>query len=366
MKKIMFFIGSMSWGGAEKVISILANVYAKRGWDVTIVMVLSNKITYKLDNRIKTISIARENKSRAKNLLYWIRRIKNLLKTFKPDYIVSFVCRINILVLLAKGLSRYKCRTVVSERNDPRFDGRGKLACFLANRLYPKADSIICQSTQEKDFFSKKVQEKMAIIFNPVELKASPTPFASKVHVIINAARFEASKNQMMLIDAFSTIVRENNNRDFVLEIYGSGSLKENLVNRVKELDMEDYVFIKDSILDIQQKLADSSIFCLTSNYEGMSNSLMEALLLGTPSISTNVSGSSDLIFDGKNGFIVNIGNTEQLKDKIVELIQNESIRKQMHEYCLNEKFRQLFGSSIADYQRCIEGDFMPNKKSVG
>ena len=180
MKKIMFFIGSMSWGGAEKVISILANFYAKKGWSVTIVMVLSNKVVYELDDRIKIVSIAREQKSRIKNLLYWIREIKNLLKSLRPDYVVSFVCRINILVLIAKALSGHKCRTIVSERNDPRFDGRGKFACFLANRLYPKADSIICQSSQEKNFFSKKVQEKAIIIFNPVELKTSPTPFTLK------------------------------------------------------------------------------------------------------------------------------------------------------------------------------------------
>ena len=136
------------------------------------------------------------------------------------------------------------------------------------------------------------------------------------MHTIINAARFEASKNQMMLIEAFSAIVSENKNSDFILEIYGSGSLKEDLAEHVRKLNMADYIFIKDSVLDIQQKLTDSSIFCLTSNYEGMSNSLMEALLLGTPSISTQVSGSGDLIFDGKNGFIVSVGNTEQLKEK--------------------------------------------------
>jgi glycosyltransferase involved in cell wall biosynthesis len=355
MKKIMFFIGSMSWGGAEKVISILANFYAKKGWSVTIVMVLSNKVVYELDDRIKIVSIAREQKSRIKNLLYWIREIKNLLKSLRPDYVVSFVCRINILVLIAKALSGHKCRTIVSERNDPRFDGRGKFACFLANRLYPKADSIICQSSQEKNFFSKKVQEKAIIIFNPVELKTSPTPFTSKMHTIINAARFEASKNQMMLIEAFSAIVSENKNSDFILEIYGSGSLKEDLAEHVRKLNMADYIFIKDSVLDIQQKLTDSSIFCLTSNYEGMSNSLMEALLLGTPSISTQVSGSGDLIFDGKNGFIVSVGNTEQLKEKMIDLIQNESLRRRMHEFCLSESFRELFADSIKKYQECIE-----------
>lgn len=361
----MFFIGSMGWGGAEKVISILANFYATNGWDVTIITVLSSKIVYELDNRIKIISIARERKSRVSNLFYWIRGIKKLLKSSKPDCIVSFVCRINILVLVAKMLSGHKCRMVISERNDPRFDGRGKIACFLANRLYPKADLIICQSTQEKNFFSKKVQEKAVIIFNPVELKSSPTPFDAKTHTIINAARFEASKNQMMLIEAFSRIVNENKSGDFVLEIYGSGSLKDALLNRVRELGMLDYIFIKDSILDIQQKLADSSIFCLTSDFEGMSNSLMEALLLGTPSISTDVSGSSDLIFNGKNGFIISIKNTDQLKDKMIELIQNELLRKQMHEYCLGEKFRQLFTSSIGDYQRYIEGNYEPNEKSL-
>lgn len=355
MKKIIFFIGSMSWGGAEKVISILANFYAKKGWIVTIVMVLNNKVVYELDDRIQIISIARENKTRINNLLYWIKKIKRIIKIIKPNYIVSFVCRINILVLIAKALSGHKCKTIISERNDPRFDGRGKLACFLANRLYPKADSLICQSIQEKNFFSKKVQKKAVIIFNPVVLKVSPTPFGLKTHTIINAARLEPSKNQMMLIEAFSEIVSENKCNNFILEIYGSGSLKDNLIERVKELNMSKHIFIKDSILDVQQKITDSSIFCLTSNYEGMSNSLMEALLLGTPSISTQVSGSCDLIFNGKNGFIISVGSKEQLKEKIIELIHNEPLRQQMHEFCLSDKFRELFVDSIKKYQECIE-----------
>lgn len=356
-KKIVFFVGSMNWGGAEKVISILANHYAEQGWDTTIVMLLSGNVVYKLDSRISLVSFSRENRSRMSNVFYWIKSIKKLIKNKKPDVIVSFVCRINILVLIAKIFSKHRCRVIVSERNDPRFDGRGKLASFMAEKLYPKADIIICQSSREKDFFSKKVQKNAVIVKNPVCLQIEPTIFSKKKHIIINAARFEKSKNQKMLIDAFAQVVKEGEQQDFILEIYGSGSLKDFLRKYVLNLHMDKAIFIKDSILNIQQEISNASIFCLSSNYEGMSNSLMEALLLGTPSISTNVSGSDDLIVNEKNGFIIDVGATNQLKARIIDLIRSEQLRLDMHNYCLSADYRKMFTNSIAEYKKYIEGD---------
>ena len=81
--KISFFIGGMRRGGAERVISILANDYCQRGWDVDIVMLLQNAVEYDLDDRINLVDITKKGGGYAKNAIYWLRGIRKYLKTQK-------------------------------------------------------------------------------------------------------------------------------------------------------------------------------------------------------------------------------------------------------------------------------------------
>lgn len=356
-KKIMFFIGSMSWGGAEKVITVLANSYLDRGFDVSIVTLLSNKKIYKINPEIKLISLARENKSNMRNVFYWIKNIKKLLKKENPDTIVSFVCRINLLVTYAKIHSKVKSRLVISERNDPRHDTRGFLAKLFTNKLYPKADLLICQTTSQKEFFSKRIQEKAVVIPNPVFLTCESKDYKNRKKVIINAARYDDSKNQRLLIDAFARLIEEKKDGGFDLQFYGSGSSKESLQAHIDELKLSNRIYLYESIPNVQEKISESSIFCLSSNYEGMSNSLMEALLLNTPSISTDVSGAKDLIDEGKNGFVVPVGDLNSLCHALSKLIENDELRKKMSQYCQTEEYRNRFLNSLELYQQYIDNN---------
>ena len=123
--RIAFFIGHMGAGGAERVISILANDYADKGWDVDIIMLLANRVEHKLRPQIRTISLVGTSERYTKNAMSWLVRIRSYVKNEKPDRVVSFIGRINALVLTATiGM---KVPVIVSERNDPKHDGRGKV-----------------------------------------------------------------------------------------------------------------------------------------------------------------------------------------------------------------------------------------------
>ena len=355
-KKILFFIGSLSWGGAEKIITVLAKAYLEKEYEVTVVTLLSNKNVFVLDNRIEIISIARKNRGNIQNIRYWIKNIRNLVEEKKPDVVVSFVCRINILVIKSLKKCKHKCRLVISERNDPRFDTRGFLGKFFSKRLYSYADLLICQTNTEKEWFSKKIQSKTVVISNPAFLTSKPTVFKNKKKIVINAARYDESKNQVMLIDAFNNLIISKKDNGFRLHLYGNGSLKPQLMDYVRSLHIEDKVFIFDAVIDVQDKISAASIFCLTSKYEGMSNALMEALLLGTPSISTDTSGARDLIDEGKNGFVIGVNDLEALTKKMEQLIEHENIRKNMYDYCLSEKYQSRFADSLEKYIKYIDG----------
>jgi GalNAc-alpha-(1->4)-GalNAc-alpha-(1->3)-diNAcBac-PP-undecaprenol alpha-1,4-N-acetyl-D-galactosaminyltransferase len=131
-KRIVFVIGSMRRGGAERVISILANQFADKGWDVQIIALLDGSNDYILRDSIKVTTINDKRKTRIQQLPSWLIKLRTIFKKYNPDVIVSFIARINILTLIASlGLNK---KTIISERNDPKSDGRSmivKLATYL-------------------------------------------------------------------------------------------------------------------------------------------------------------------------------------------------------------------------------------------
>ena len=140
-KKLVVVLGSMGRGGAERVVSIISDFYANKGWKVYIVLLLSNKVDYELNENVEVIDLSGKTASRIKRLPSWLFGIRRVVKEIKPDTVLSFAARINIIVQLAvKGL---KQKVVVSERNDPYSDGRSKVVDFFTSRLYPKAHTVI-------------------------------------------------------------------------------------------------------------------------------------------------------------------------------------------------------------------------------
>ena len=121
-RRIAFIIGGMSRGGAERAISILANDYANRGWAVDIIMLLNNRCEYELHNEINLIPIIGPFRNRIAQLPTWISGIRQYLLVNQPDFVVSFIARVNIVTILS--CFGYRGRLIVSEWNDPRNDGR--------------------------------------------------------------------------------------------------------------------------------------------------------------------------------------------------------------------------------------------------
>ncbi|MDE7325573.1 MAG: hypothetical protein K2N63_04705, partial [Lachnospiraceae bacterium] len=135
--KILFISGGMGCGGAERVISILANHYSEQGWDVAILLMLSKEVAYPLDEKIRIIDLTMRRRSRIRTLPRWLKGIRKTVKMIDPDVIVSFVARINIITLFS--LSGLHKKIIISERNDPYCDGRGFLTVAGTKVLYPYA-----------------------------------------------------------------------------------------------------------------------------------------------------------------------------------------------------------------------------------
>lgn len=339
--KVSFFIGSMLSGGAERVISLLANDYAKGGWDVEIVLLLKNEVNRKqfvLNEEIKIIDLSMKGNSYKKNIFKWILSIRKYCRKRNPDCIISFIGRINALVLTATlGLN---IPIMVSERNDPKHDGRSKFMQWYCNKVYKYAAAIVFQTEYEKQCFDRRLDGKSLIIPNPVEVVSENKSDTEKFE-LVTAGRLVEQKNHLLLIEAVSMVKEKY--PQVKCYIYGEGVLRSKLESRVVELGLEKNVFLPGNRTDVYKWVEKASIFVMTSDFEGLSNALIEAMMLGKACISTNYPGASELIADGKNGIIVPCNNAERLANAIVRLLDNKELCQTIGENAKNdsEKFKK-------------------------
>ena len=231
---------------------------------------------------------------------------------------MSFVGRINALVLTAS--TGMKLPIVVSERNDPKHDGRGATMQWYCNRIYRRASAIVYQNEHERSCFSASLNKKGYIIPNPVNVAEEKQGHET---IVATAGRLIEQKNQEMLITAMAQVHTQY--PEVRCRIYGEGVLRPVLQEKINNLHLEDTVTLEGNVSDIHQRLAQCGIFALTSNFEGLSNALIEAMMVGLPCITTDYPGACELISDGENGLVVPMGDANSLAEAIIKLVKNEN-----------------------------------------
>ena len=338
MKKIAFYIGSMQYGGANRVMANLVNHFANLDYNVILIndiFPVENKPEYDLDNKIKRVYLENNTNSKIIKNIEMVFALRRIIKSEDVTTIVSFMGPPNIRMLLASfGLS---CKKVVSVRNDPYFEYGNGLKRFFAKCLFNLADFCVFQTEDASSYFSKRIRNKSAIIFNPVRdsfynIVRNPNP-----HNIISVGRFEKQKNHIMLIEAFGMIANEFQNENLIL--YGEGSMREELVKTVSSLDLDGRVFFPGNTSEVEAKLSEAKVFVLSSDYEGMPNALMEAMAAGVPVVSTNCpcGGPKSLIRSDDEGILVDCNNSIQLSNSLRLLLSDNDKCNRMSQ---NEKQR--------------------------
>lgn len=329
--KLVFITPGMNFGGAERVISILANIWCDMGHDVSIFITATNRTpVYKLKDKINVKYYSDFNQNGVSHFKL-ISAIRSFVDNEKPDCVLSFmndVCAYTILALIGSNIP-----IIYSERNDPNKTNQSKV-----NKLFRKivefgASHIVFQTEGAKQCYLKNVQRKSSIILNPVELNRIPDRSREDINYteIVTVARLEPQKNQELLIDAFNLVSKKH--QDIVLKIYGEGSLKNKLQNKIDELGLKDKVLLMGAKQDVLEWIKESYCFVLTSDFEGLPNSLIEAMCMGIPCISTDCSpgGARQLLGDNR-GLIVPCGDKERLAEAINMYLEQRHIAMQYGE----------------------------------
>lgn len=320
---VTFLLASLGSGGAERVVSLLANKMAERGHQVEIICLKFNDVYYQTDSRVKVTLAMQQTKNRLTEV-FWLRKY---LKQQKPDVVIPFtegVYCFTILSLLGTGIP-----IIASERLDPA--AMSTTRKVLKRLLLPFADWLVVQTQSIKEYFPESIQKKTSIIYNPVNEESLSPALPSRegrLNRIISVGRLYPQKNQAMMIRAFAKVADEF--PDWQLVIFGEGPLRAELEFLVSSFKLQNRVFLPGRTEHVIEELRKSKIFCMSSDYEGMSNAMIEAICVGLPIISTNVSGTEELIRDGENGFIVEIGGEERFTICISQLISSPSLQDNM------------------------------------
>lgn len=322
MSKLFISCSSLVFGGAERVLSILSTPFADHYDEVHYIMWQDRPVFYTINERVKIISIeklARSSDMRKK--IFYFRQYINL---HRPDVILSLSAPFNMLTIASLLGTKYKI--IAAERVDPRSFHWGRHLEIARNCLYRRASRILAQTQYCKEYFTGNLRRKTDVIFNPVIMPKEIIGSAlteKKENLIITAGRLAVQKRHDLLIKVFAKFSKIYT--DYKLVIYGEGSERENLTNLIKKLNLTGRVKLPGAIPNLWDKLKSANMFVMTSIFEGMSNSLIEAMCLGLPCISTKVSGAIDLIENNRNGILIDIDDEKALLDSMKKIAQDEN-----------------------------------------
>lgn len=317
--KIVFTTRSLTGGGAERVVARLASSMVQMGHDVNVIMLTENKVTYEIDPKVNLIFV--EPNINIKGIRYYGRlyKYRKIVKEICPDVVISFSAPVNVMVLQA--LRWLNIKVIISERNNPYVDLNCKRERNERDKLYHLADGIVFQTEDARDYFDKEIREKSTIIINPID-NSIPNPYNGiREKTIVSVARLDPQKNFRLLIDSFAEISEKI--KDYKLYIYGVGSQKDMLQDLISSYGLCDRIKLMGYCNNVLERIVKTSLFVLPSDYEGISNSLLEALAIGLPVISTDhpIGGARMLIKSGENGVLTPVGDKESMKNAILNVL---------------------------------------------
>lgn len=329
--KIVFVAPCLRSGGAERVMVLLANSFAEKGYETEFLLTMADVVSYEPNRNILIIV----NKGK-RNPLGQIKFIREYMRKNRNATFISFFTYQNLYTLIAKVFLNVK--VVISERNDPRktLYGRKELE-MLRLFLYSFAYRVVFQTEEAKQCFPNRIQRKSVIIFNPLSPDLPDIFSGKREKRVVAVARLNKQKNLPMMISGMAEYLTSY--PEVCLEIYGEGDprdpdMKSELIELASQKGICDQVKFKGFVHNVTEKIRNASIYVSTSNYEGISNSMLEALAMGLPCICTDcpVGGARMFVKEGINGYLVSVGDERAFKDALYKVEFDNNMRTKCYE----------------------------------
>lgn len=357
MHKIVFHLNCLEQGGAERVVSNLANQFSRENYQVMVATEWQGEQEFRLEEAVTRVHVGLRPEDEGKNRLtkMWLRvkYLREYLKREQPDVCIAFAHKANYRALTAaKGTD---IPVVISIRTDPVGHYDGLLDKIQIPRLFPRAAGCVFQTEGQRSFFPKYLQDKSRIILNPINDKyiEEPKP-AQRTKTVVQSGRLVDFKNQPMLVRAFAMVHEKH--PDYELKIFGGDSFdgtKELLEQTIQELHAEEYVHLMGAGDSLEKDLADAAVFAFSSDWEGLPNALLEAMALGLPIVATDCpcGGPRTVMTDGVDGLLVPVKDPQAMAEGICKLIEDPMLADMLGDNARKIKERAN-GKAIVDQWR--------------
>lgn len=349
-KRIAVILPSFSIGGTENMVANLVKYINKEKFDIKVI-----SLYYPLHTHVQEIiedsgvQIGYAMKGKVKSWKVFANVYKEL-KIFKPDLIHS---NMYAFAFCVPYILIHRIMLLHTVHNKPINEFKKKYMKLIAylysnNQAVPVAISHIVEKEMRELYGDLNQIER---VYNPVETsKYSTERQYSETNEItfINVARFMKQKNQALLLDAFAEakkIVPE-----IKLVLVGDGELRSELESQIETLGIKKDVYLSGNVNNVNEYLAKADVFVLSSDYEGLPLSVLEAMAAGLPVLSTDVGGVADIVTN--NGRLIPPKDVNKLKEAIVEFATNHAMRYEMG--CNSAKNAKQYDSTefIKQYEK--------------
>lgn len=373
-KRISLFIPSFEKGGIENNVYLYSKILVENGYGVDLIYRRAVEQTFaKLDPKINKIQLGfnfnipfiHPRLLDTINIFfsYFKYLIKNrqslMVLSFQNNLIAIFLCKLlQIKVIVRIGSHP---NVVIQENN-----WLISLSNNLKNIFYRYATLVITNSKITSNQISINTKAKVETIYNPAYSKdiieyakevLNDSEFENlKGYKIISVGRLVNVKDFETLIKSFYRVL---STVDASLIIIGEGTNRNYLNDLIIQLGLEHKVYLAGFQTNPHKYVANSDLFVLSSKYEGLPNSLIEAIAVGTPAISTDcLSGPSEILLNGRGGDLVEVGNIEEMAEAIIRNLTNQEYAKAKHKTAFINLYRFSYENVQNDILRLIKNNY--------
>jgi glycosyltransferase involved in cell wall biosynthesis len=343
--KLALVIPSLGGGGAERVMTTLANAWASNGHAITLITLASEQADkYSLDASVRRIALGVTGRSSNPldaigNNLGRIRALRRAIRTARPDALLSFTTRTNVLVLIAAG--RARARVIVSERTAPGPSWARGVWRTLGRPMYRRAAAVVAQTRRCADRMEAILDCAVDVIPNPVapgfgdpapdpRTPASPrATHAGRPRTLLAVGRLTPEKGFDGLVDAFAQVA--DHHPEWNLVILGEGRMRGALTRAIAARGLADRIRLPGFDDRVRQAMRRADLFVLSSRFEGFPNALLEAMSEGLACVSFDCeAGPRELIRHRENGWLVPAQDTRGLAAALDTLMHDEDLRARL------------------------------------
>ncbi len=346
MKKICFLNGNMSRaGGTERVTSMIANELVKdSAYEIHVLSVTNPTMTsfFELHSSVYQATLLRKEDVDLKyDYFKIVKKLRQYLKTHQIDILIEVDVICNLYTIPATRWTKVK---TISWEHFNYYSNNGSRLRDLSRKLTKYFSThIVTLTEQDRRNYQEHlgIKDKITCIYNPIE-KIPETMYQSESKQIISVGRLMYQKGFDMLCEVAKEVLTKHS--DWIWLIIGEGAERPMLEKKIKEYHLEGRLVLTGNQKEMSHYYQDSSFFVMTSRYEGLPMTLLEAKSYRLPIVSFDCqTGPAEIIQDGVNGYLVTLEDCEGMIGKIEELLNSREklVKFSNHSQCNIEKFNK-------------------------